>query len=333
MENRSKLRILYLYQYLIQNTTSGHPQSTAELTKMLSDKYGIDVSRNTISDDLAMLCSAQFQIKMIRSTQNKYYYDGQVFDIPEMKLLIDAVSSSRFITERKSEALVNKLLSLVSPDDAIKLRRHIYASDRVKSENECGYLIVDTINDAINTRHKISFHYTDLDVFKNRHLTNNGQEYTVSPYTLIWDGDYYYLRGFCDERNALRTFRVDRIEGAPTILCDLIVPKPDDYSIAEYSKSVFRMYDTDKPVMVSLKCDVTVMKAVVDIFGNDVDTKPINEEVFTANVRVCPSPTFYSWVFCFHGLIKIQSPESIVQEYRSILDSELKSIKDSSNSI
>lgn len=333
MENRSKLRILYLYQYLIQNTTSGHPQSTAELTKMLSDKYGIDVSRNTISDDLAMLCSAQFQIKMIRSTQNKYYYDGQVFDIPEMKLLIDAVSSSRFITERKSEALVNKLLSLVSPDDAIKLRRHIYASDRVKSENECGYLIVDTINDAINTRHKISFHYTDLDVFKNRHLTNNGQEYTVSPYTLIWDGDYYYLRGFCDERNALRTFRVDRIEGAPTILCDLIVPKPDDYSIAEYSKSVFRMYDTDKPVMVSLKCDVTVMKAVVDIFGIDVDTKPINEEVFTANVRVCPSPTFYSWVFCFHGLIKIQSPESIVQEYRSILDSELKSIKNSSNSI
>lgn len=333
MENRSKLRILYLYQYLIQNTTSGHPQSTAELTKMLSDKYGIDVSRNTISDDLAMLCSAQFQIKMIRSTQNKYYYDGQVFDIPEMKLLIDAVSSSRFITERKSEALVNKLLSLVSPDDAIKLRRHIYASDRVKSENECGYLIVDTINDAINTRHKISFHYTDLDVFKNRHLTNNGQEYTVSPYTLIWDGDHYYLRGFCDERNALRTFRVDRIEGAPTILCDLIVPKPDDYSIAEYSKSVFRMYDTDKPVMVSLKCDVTVMKAVVDIFGIDVDTKPINEEVFTANVRVCPSPTFYSWVFCFHGLIKIQSPESIVQEYRSILDSELKSIKNSSNSI
>ena len=226
MENRSKLRILYLYQYLVQNTTPEHPQSTAELTKMLSDKYGIDVSRNTISDDLAMLCSAQFHIKMIRSTQNKYYYDGQAFDIPEMKLLIDAVSSSRFITERKSEALVNKLLSLVQPDDAIKLRRHVYASDRVKSENECGYLIVDVINDAINTRHKISFYYTDLDVSKNRHLTNNGQEYTVSPYTLVWDGDYYYLRGFCDERNALRTFRVDRIEGIPTVLHDLIVPKP-----------------------------------------------------------------------------------------------------------
>ena len=170
MENRSKLRILYLYQYLVQNTTSEQPASTVELTKMLRDEYGIDVSRNTISDDLAMLCAAQFQIKMIRSTQNKYYYDGQAFDIPEMKLLIDAVLSSRFITERKSEVLVNKLLSLVQQDDAFKLRRHIYASNRVRSENECGYLIVDAINDAIDTRHKIAFYYTDLDVAKNRHL-------------------------------------------------------------------------------------------------------------------------------------------------------------------
>lgn len=154
---------------------------------MLSNEYGIDVSRNTISDDLVILCAGQFQIKMIRSTQNKYYYDGQFFDTSEMKLLIDAVLSSRFITERKSEALVNKLLSLAQRGDAIKLRRHIYTSGRVKSENECGYSIVDAINEAIDTCHKIAFHYTDLDVAKNRHLTNDGQEYTVSPYTLIWD--------------------------------------------------------------------------------------------------------------------------------------------------
>ncbi len=303
MGNRSKLRILYLYQHLVQNTSSEQPETTAELTKMLSNKYGIDVSRNTISDDLAILCAGQFQIKMIRSTQNKYYYDGQAFDISEMKLLIDAVSSSRFITERKSEALVNKLFSLVKQDDAIKLRRHIYASDKVKSENECGYLIVDAINKAIDMRHKIAFHYTDLDVAKNRHLTNNGQKYTVSPYTLIWDGNYYYLRGFCDERNALRTFRVDRIEGTPAVLRDLIVPKPDDYSIAEYSKSVFRMYDTDKPVMVSLKCDVTVMKAVVDMFGIDVDTKPINEKAFTTNVQV---PYFIAGYFASTDLLRFR---------------------------
>lgn len=142
------------------------------------------------------------------------------------------------------------LLSLVQQDDAFKLRRHIYASNRVRSENECGYLIVDAINDAIDTRHKIAFYYTDLDVAKNRHLTNGGQEYIVSPYALIWDGNFYYLHGFCDNRNALRSFRADRIEGVPTILRDLIVPKPDNYSITEYSKSIFRVYDTDKPVMV-----------------------------------------------------------------------------------
>lgn len=107
-------------------------------------------------------------------------------------------------------------------------------------------------------------------------------------------------------------------------MCDLIIPKPDDFSNAEYSKSGFCMYDTDKPVMVSLKCDVTVMKDVVDTFGIDVDTKPINEKAFTANVRVCPSLTFFSWVFCFHGLIKIYTPALIMQEYKSILESELK---------
>ena len=122
----------------------------------------------------------------------------------------------------------------------------------------------------------------------------------------------------------MRSFRVDRIEGVPTVLRDLIVPKPDNYSITEYSKSIFRVYDTDKPVMVSLKCDVTAMSAVVDMFGVDIDTKPINEKAFTANICVCPSSAFYSWIFCFHGLIKIQSPASIVQEYKSILESELK---------
>ncbi len=324
MENRTKLRILCLYQYLIQNTSAEQPASTAELTKILSTEFGIGVSRNTISADLAMLCDGQFQVKMIRSTQNKYYYDGQAFSIPEMKLLIDAVSSSRFITERKSEELINKLLTLVQYDNAVKLRRHIYASDRVKSDNECGYLIVDAINEAIDTRRKIAFHYTQLDVYKTRHLTNGGNKYTVSPYTLIWDGDYYYLRGFCDEREALRTFRVDRIEAPPAILRDPIVPKPEDYSIGNYSKAVFRMYDTDKPISVALECDVAVMKAVVDVFGIDVNTKPINESAFQANIDVCPSPTFFSWVFCYHGLIKIQSPESVEQEYESMLKDALK---------
>lgn len=253
MENGTKLRILYLCQHLIQNTDPDHPLSTVELMKMLNEKHNIKVSRNAISDDPAMLHDCDLQVEVIHSTQIKYYFDGQLFDIPELKLLIDAVSS-KFITERKSEELINKLVSLVLIHNAERLRRYIYASDRVKSDNERGYYIVDSINEAIDTHHKISFCYTDFDVNKNRYITNSGEPYTVSPYTLIWDGDYYYLRGYCDERAAMRTFRLDRIKKQPVILRDPAVSKPEDYNIAEYSKSVFRMFDTDEPTEVTLLC-------------------------------------------------------------------------------
>lgn len=315
MEKRNKLRILYLYQYLIQNTDSDKPVSTAELMKMLKERYGISVSRNTISDDLSILTDCNLQIEVIHSTQNKYYFDGQAFDIPELKLLIDAVSSSRFITEHESEKLIKKLLALVPVHSAMKLRRHIYASDRVKSDNERGYYIVDSVNEAIVTGKKISFCYTDFDVNKNRYVTNKGEAYTVSPYTLMWDGDYYYLRGYCDERQAIRTFRLDRIEKQPDILPEQAVPKPDDYSLAEYSKSVFRMYDTDEPTEVTLLCEKSAMKVIIDNFGMDADTAPVDDEHFTVRVKVCTSPTFYNWLFGFNDRIKIVAPETVSNEY------------------
>lgn len=323
MENGTKLRILYLYQHLIQNTDPDHPESTVELMKMLKEKHDIKVSRNTISDDLLMLSDCDLQVEVIHSTQNKYYFDGQLFSVPELKILIDAVSSSKFITEHKSEELINKLLSLVPRHSAVKLRRHIYASDRVKSDNERGYYIVDAINEAIDTKRKISFCYTDYDINKNRHLTNEGIPYTVSPYTLMWDGDYYYLRGYCDERQAMRTFRLDRIAKQPDILRDPAVPKPEDYSIAEYSKSVFRMYDTDQPQEITLLCKTSAMKVLIDNFGVDVDTTPVDEDRFLAKVMVCTSPTFYRWIFGFGDQTVIQGPDIVVDEYKKKLEAAM----------
>lgn len=323
MENVTKLRILYLYQYLVQSTDPDHSASTADLMKMLQEKYGIKVSRNTITDDLTMLHDCNLQIEVIHSTQNKYYYDGQLFDIPELKLLIDAVSSSKFITEQKSEALINKLLTQVPIHSAIKLRRHVYASDRVKSDNERGYYIVDVINEAIDTRHKISFCYTDYDVNKSRYVTNSGKPYTVSPYTLMWDGDYYYLRGYCDERQAMRTFRLDRIEKQPDVLRDAALPKPENYSIAEYSKSVFRMFDTDEPVEVTLLCSASNMKVIIDNFGMDVDTTPIDKEYFQVRVKVCTSPTFYRWIFGFGHSMKILGPDKAIEKYKDMCKATL----------
>ncbi|MDO4939808.1 MAG: WYL domain-containing protein [Lachnospiraceae bacterium] len=318
MENGTKLRILYLYQHLLQNTDSEHSESTVELTKMLADKHGIKVSRNTISDDLAMLHNCNLQIEVIHSTQNKYYYDGQLFSVPELKVLIDAISSSKFITKHKSEELINKLLTLLPRQSAVRMRRHIYTADRVKSDNERGYYIVDAINDAIEAKRKISFRYTDYDVHKNRVLTNDGNPYTVSPYTLLWDGEYYYMIGFYDERQTTRTFRLDRIEKQPEILHAPAVPKPENFSIAERSRSVFRMYDTEEPVEVTLLCDASVMRYFIDYFGPDVDTEPVDEDHFRAKIFVCPSPTFFGWVFGFGGSIRIIGPDPVVKEYKEM---------------
>jgi len=194
---------------------------------------------------------------------------------------------------------------------------------RVKSENERGYYIVDALNEAIDTRRKIQFAYTDFDVNKKRYMTNDGTPYTVSPYTLEWDGDYYYLRGFCDERQAMRTFRIDRIAEQPKILNQIAVSPPEDYSPAQYSKCVFRMFDTDQPEEVQLQCHVSTMKYLIDNFGMDVKTEPIGEDSFRANVLVCASSTFYRWLFGFKGKIKILGPEAVKNAYREMLQKAL----------
>lgn len=236
MENGTKLRLLYIYKYLLEHTDVDHPQSTVELIKMLREKYDLKVSRNTISDDLILLRNAELHISYIQTTQNKYYYDGQPFEVSELKILIDALSSAKFITEGISQNLINKLLTLTTEENALQLRRHVSFEGMAKSENRSGYYSVDVINTAIDLGRKISFRYTDFDVNKKRYVTHDGAAYTLSPYELTWDGDYYYVRGYCDEREAMRNFRLDRMDGQPTLLGEVAVPAPENYNPAEYKK-------------------------------------------------------------------------------------------------
>lgn len=321
MENGTKLRLLYIYQYLLENTDSNHPQSTVDLINMLKEKYGMKVSRNTICNDLILLRQSDLHIEYVESTQNKYYYNGHPFEVSELKILIDALSSAKFITEEISQALIAKLLSLTTADNARLLRRHVTVEGRVKSENRLGYYSVDVINTAIDLRRKIYFKYTDYDVNKQRYTLEHG--YTLSPYDLIWDGNYYYVRGFCDERQAMRNFRVDRINEVPALLNEAAVIKPVDYNLPDYDKAVFRMFDTDKPIEVELLCNVNMMKYLIDNFGADFESEVIDENTFKARISVCTSTTFYRWVFGFKGSIKIVGPEPVRTEYQTMLKNAL----------
>lgn len=318
MENGTKLRLLYLYQHLIKYTDAQHPISTPELIKVLHEKYGVKVNRNTLADDFAMLEKAGFHFEVIKSRQNKYYCDSQPFDLAELKVLIDAVSSSKFITEKKSKSLISKLTSLTNVYSAANLRRHVHVDGRVKSENESGYQTVDIINEAIDKNQKIRFQYADYSVKKRKVVRHDGAYYVVSPYALVWDGDYYYMIGYSEMRGRIQNFRLDRIYRSPELVEEERIPTPDNLNLAEYSKQVFRMYDTDKPVIAELLCENNVMNAVIDQFGTKVRAEIIDDAHFKINVRVCASPTFYRWIFGWRGAVKILGPEMVREEYREM---------------
>lgn len=171
----------------------------------------------------------------------------------------------------------------------------------------------------MNAGVKISFQYFDYDVKKKQVLRNEGKPYTVSAYDLIWDGDFYYLTGYCDEREEVRVFRVDRIKKQPELLDEPMKKQPKGYSVTKYTQEVFRVYDTHEISEVLLKCDASVMKSIIDRFGSTIRTKALDADHFQVKVKVCAEPTFYHWVFGFGGKIKIDGPSEVIDRYKEML--------------
>lgn len=207
----SKPRILYLQKILLERTDEENMLSTTQLINILNDEYGISAHRTTITKDIAALQEFGMDIVVIHSTQSKYFVASRKFELPELKLLIDAVESSKFITSKKSDALIEKIHTMTSAGQVEKLRRNNYVVNRIKPDNEQIYYIIDTINEAINSGKQISFQYYDYTGLKKKVLKNKGEVYKLSPYKLIWCGDYYYVLGYSEKQRKVINFRVDRI--------------------------------------------------------------------------------------------------------------------------
>ena len=191
-----RLRILYLYQMLMRDSDENHMLSTPEILRRMEEEHGILMHRTTLPKDVDLLREVGVDVRTERRRALHYFIPEGPFSVPELRLLIDAVLSSKFITDRKSKALIEKLIGLTNEPNSDKLHRTIHATGKAKSENEKGYNIVDAINEAIHEKRKISFYYFDYDNRKKHVLKNDGEPYTVSPYDLIYDGDYYYMTGF-----------------------------------------------------------------------------------------------------------------------------------------
>ncbi len=318
MESESRFRMLRILELLTKETDAEHPLTTPQIVAMLKDRWGVETYRITVQKDISALVDAGYEIETVRSRQNRYYMTARPFELPELKLLIDAVESSKFITAKKSRALTEKITALGSSYEAGRLRRNISIAGRIKAGNEQIYYIMDALNDAINSRRKVSFRYFEFDGNKRRLPKNGGEPYILSPYTMTWNGDFYYVVGFSDKHGRIATFRVDRIMEVPAVLPDKAVSKPKQYSIGDFAEKAFQLFDTEH-AHVELLCENAMMNTVIDHFGDKVKTRKADEGHFVFTAEVSVSPTFFAWVFEFGGKIRILGPENVKEAYAELV--------------
>lgn len=318
MENESKLRLLYINKILHEQTDEGHMLSTVQIIDILAKKYGIVAHRVTVGNDIEVLRSFGVDICKMESTQNKYFVAQRAFEFPEVKILLDAVNSSKLITDKKARVLSKKLTALVSDYQAGDIKRNISTEHSFKAKNEKIYYIVDTINEAINLKRKITFKYFSYDENKNKVPRHDDEIYVFSPYALVWNDDYYYAVGFSHKYGNIGCFRVDRIASVPEITSLPAEPIPKDFEVSDYIKTTFRMYGGER-VGVTLLCENRMMDAIVDKFGEGVMTVLDGEDHFKVFADVCPNSVFFRWVFGYGGGIKILYPESVKEKYAEMV--------------
>lgn len=314
MDIKAKLRPFYVAKMLYEQTDEEHYLTIAQIIDQLEKQYDISTSRGTVSDDIKALQTFGIEIEVEQSTQNRYYLIGRRFDLPELKALIDAVESARFIPKVKSSALVAKLSLLASPFEASKLVRNVDVENRIKADNEKIYYIMESLNDAINDKKKVSFQYYTYNRNKERIAKHDGEVYVFSPYKMIWNGDYYYVVGYSEKHGSIGSFRVDRIVTTPQILLEEQYDPPCDFDLNVYLNSMFRMYNGNRK-QVELICDNDLMDAIIDKFGKDVDVSVYDEKSIKVKAITSVGNVFYSWIFGFGGRVYINNPDDVKAEY------------------
>ncbi len=321
-QKNNKSRILFLRNYLGEHTDDDHVLTTEKLIS-LYEANGYKAHRQTIADDVAALNASGFeviveQIASNHTKTNAYHIGTRLFELAEVKMLVDAVSSSQFITAEKSKTLINKLTQLTNAENREGVVANIFTCDRIKTSNVNIFVNIDVIYHAIRNRHKILFHYWDYGPDKKKIMRHDGADYKASPYALIWNDDRYYVPSFSDARQKIVHYRVDR-------MCDVketeeSAKEDPTFNVVEYSKKLVRMFDgnlTEK--RVCLLCENDLMKNILDRFGEHTETEIVNESCFRAYIQVVPSSTFFSWVMQFRGRILIEGPEEIQKEYEDMI--------------
>lgn len=315
---KQKQKLLYIAQYLMEHTDEDHSVTTPQIIAYL-ESNGIQAERKSIYSDIDTL--NEFGMDIIRSQEQRggYQLVSRDFELAEVKLLVDLVQSSKFITTKKSRELIAKLERLVSKNNARKLQRQVVVADRNKAVNENIYYSVDVIYEAISENRKIRYQYFKWDVNKQMELRRDGAYYEVSPWLLTWDDENYYLIAYDEEAEQMKHYRVDKMlhislsdkERQGKALFDKM-------DIAAFSKKTFGMFAGEERT-VQLCCDNSLTGVIIDRFGTDVALRKLDEGHVLARVNVAVSPQFFGWLAGLSDRVFIRSPENVAEEYFAYL--------------
>lgn len=320
-----KLKLLFLYQILLQKTDEDHKISMEEILQALA-RCGVEAERKSIYSDIAALQDFGLDVMLQRGPGGGYYVASRDFELPELKLLVDAIQCSRFITQKKSDELIHKIESLTSEPQARILQRQVYITDRIKTMNESIYYNIDALHSAISAGVQITFQYFEWslnfdakDKIQKRYR-HNGARYQVSPWALTWDDENYYMIAYEPISNSIRHYRVDKMEHIA--LTELQRQGQqlfrDRFNPADYSRKVFGMFSGEEKI-VRLRCENRFIGVLRDRFGSELMVQPLDKGYFAVNVTVAVSPQFFSWVFGLGGGVQILEPHDVRQQFQQQL--------------
>ena len=311
-----KLKMLYLAKIFSEETDDEHGLTIAQIIERLS-AWEVNADRKTLYSDFEELRNYGMDIIADQEGRSCYYHLGsRDFELPELKLLVDSVQSAKFITDRKSQALIKKLESLASKYEGSQLQRQVTITGRVKTMNESIYYNVDKLHEAISSDAQIRFKYFQWNVKKEMELRKDGAWYQISPWGLMWDDENYYLVGFDAQDNKIKHYRVDKM-----LKISITKEKREGkkqftaFDLPHYTKSLFGMFGGDE-INVSLEAENALAGVLIDRFGKDIFLIPADDDHFRTSVRVAVSRQFLGWIIALGEGIRITGPESVVEQMK-----------------
>lgn len=312
--SNQKLKLLYLQKILLEKTDDDHAITMSDIINELKG-CGIRAERKSIYDDIE--CLKAYGMDIVSFQENKSFYYRVVsrpFELAELKLLVDTVQSSKFITKRKSNELIRKIEGMASLYEASKLQRQVYVTKRVKTMNESIYNNVDRINEAIADDRRISFQYFKWDADKKQVPRNGGHSYNVSPWALSYNDENYYLIAFDSDAKKIKHFRVDKMKRIVTSdeKRDNGGSEYKQFDMAVYAGRVFGMYGGNDET-VTIECVNDLAGVMIDRFGQDVMMVRSDDEHFRVNVRVAVSMQFLGWIIALGEGARIMGPQSVIE--------------------